>query len=86
MLPIQCDHGFTFHSKVRKMGCQDKRKTEFYPIKYKDVEKTFRMLKEMFQILFKRIDIPLCHMLDLMMPCIYLHNMCIANLDGFDIN
>jgi len=25
MLFIQCDHGSTLHSKVRKMGCQDKK-------------------------------------------------------------
>ncbi len=67
------------------MGCQDKRHTGFYPIKYKDVKRAFGMLKERFKILFKRVDIPLCHMLDLM-ACIYLHNMCIANSDGFDMH
>jgi hypothetical protein len=72
MLLIQCDHDSTFHSKVRKMGCQDKRHTRFYPIKYKDVEKAFGMLKEKFQILVKKVDIPSCHMLDLMMACIML--------------
>jgi hypothetical protein len=49
------------------------------------IEKTFGMLKGRFRILLKRIDIPLCCMLDLMMTYICLHNMCIANLDGFDI-
>jgi hypothetical protein len=44
------------------------------------------MLKERFKILFKRVDIALCHMLDLMMACICLHNMCITNLNGFDTN
>ncbi len=40
------------------------------------------MLKGRFQILLKRIYIPLCHMPNLVMACIYLHNMCITNLDG----
>ncbi len=47
------------------------------------VARAFRMLKGKFRILLKGIDIPLCHMLDLVMACICLHNMCIANLDGF---
>jgi hypothetical protein len=41
------------------------------------------MLKGRFKFLFKRIDIPLCHMPDLVMVYMCLHNMCIANLDGF---
>ncbi len=68
------------------MGCQDKRHIRFYPIKYKDVERAFGMLKEKFQFFFKRADIPLCHMLDFMMAYICLHNMCTAISDGFDMN
>jgi hypothetical protein len=50
------------------------------------VERIFGMLKGRFRILLKRIDNPLYHMLDLMTTCICLHNMCIANLNGFDMN
>ncbi len=50
------------------------------------IERTFKMLKGRFKILLKGIDIPLCHMLDLVMACICLHNMCIANLDSFDMD
>ncbi len=50
------------------------------------IERTFGMLKGRFRILLKGVDIPLCHMLDLMMACICLHDMCIANLDGFGMD
>jgi hypothetical protein len=50
------------------------------------VETTFGMLKGSFKILLKKVDIPLHHMLDLVTICICLHNMCIANLDGFDMD
>jgi hypothetical protein len=50
------------------------------------VEKTFKMLKGRFRILLKGVNIPLCRMLDLVMACICLYNMCIANLDGFDMD
>jgi hypothetical protein len=50
------------------------------------VERTFGMLKGRFRILLKRIDIPLRHMMDLVKTCICLHNMCIANLDGFNMD
>jgi hypothetical protein len=50
------------------------------------MERTFGMLKGRFIILLKRINIPLRHMLDLVTTCIYLHNMYIANLDGFDMD
>jgi hypothetical protein len=50
------------------------------------VERAFGMLKGRFKILLKKLDIPLCHMLDLVMACICLHNMCIVNLDGFNID
>jgi len=39
------------------------------------------------KMLVERIfGIPLCHMLNLVMACICLHNMCISNLDGFDMD
>ncbi len=50
------------------------------------VERTFGMLKGRFRILLKRVDIPLSHMLNLVTICIYLHNMCIANSNGFDMD
>jgi hypothetical protein len=50
------------------------------------IERGFGMLKGMFRILFKRVDIPLCHMLDMVTTCICLHNMCIVNLDSFDMD
>jgi hypothetical protein len=49
------------------------------------IERTFGMLKGRFRTLLKRVNIPLRHMLDLMIVCICLHNMYIINLDGFDI-
>ncbi len=50
------------------------------------VERVFGMLKGKFKILLKRIDIPLCHMLDLVMACICLYNTCISNLNGFEMD
>jgi len=50
------------------------------------MERTFGMLKGKFKILPKIVDIPLCHMPDLVLACICLHNMCIASLDGFDMD
>ncbi len=44
------------------------------------------MLKGRFKILLKIINIPLCHMLDLITTCICLHNMYIANSAGFDMD
>ncbi len=50
------------------------------------MERVFGMLKSRFRILLKRVNIPFCHMLNLVMACICLHNMCIANLNGFDMD
>jgi hypothetical protein len=50
------------------------------------IERVFGMLKGRFRILLKRINNPLCRMLDLVMACICLHNMCIANSNGFDMD
>jgi hypothetical protein len=49
------------------------------------VERTIGMLKGRFIILLKKIDIPLCHMLDLVVICICLR-MCVINSDGFDVD
>jgi len=48
------------------------------------MQRAFGMLKGRFKILLKIINISFCHMLDLVMVCICLNNMCIANSDGFD--
>jgi len=50
------------------------------------MERTFGMLKGRFIILLKRIGIPLCHMPNLVTTCICLHNMDIANSNGFDMD
>jgi hypothetical protein len=60
---------------------------EFYPIKDKDVNgRALQMLEGKFKILLKIVDIPLRHMSNLVMVCIYLHNMCIVNSNGFDMD
>ncbi len=50
------------------------------------MERTFGMLKGRFRILLKIVNIPLSHMLDLVTICICLHNMCIANPNGFHVD
>jgi hypothetical protein len=50
------------------------------------MEKTFEMMKGRFKILLKKVNIPLHHILDLVMAHIHSHNMCIASLDGFDMD
>jgi hypothetical protein len=50
------------------------------------MERTFGMLKNRFKILLNRVYIPFCHMPNLVMACICLHNMCITNLDGVDMD
>jgi hypothetical protein len=50
------------------------------------VERTFGILKGRSRILFKKIDIPLHHMSNLVMACTCLHNICIVNSDGFGID
>jgi hypothetical protein len=50
------------------------------------MERTFGMLKGMLKISFKRVDIPLCYMLDLVITYIVLHNMCIVNLNDFNMD
>ncbi len=49
------------------------------------MKRTFGMLKGMFKILFKKVDIPWCYMLDLVITYIVLYNMCIVNLNDFNI-
>ncbi len=39
------------------------------------MERTFGMLKARFKIIFKRIDISLCHMANLVTTCKCLHNI-----------
>jgi len=46
----------------------------------------FKMFKGRFLIFLKRVDIPFCHMLDLVTICICSHNMCIINSDGFEMD
>ncbi len=50
------------------------------------MERTFGMLNNRLRILPKRVNIPLRHMLDSVTTCICLHNMCIVNLDGLDMD
>jgi len=88
MLLIQYDYGFIIPSKVRKMDCQD---TNHIGILYNlvqrmSMESTFGMLKSILKILLKKVDSPLSHMLDLVMVCICLHNMCIIDSSGFDMD
>jgi hypothetical protein len=88
MVPIQCDHGSICHSKVRKMGCQDTKHIGILSNQRQRMlmERAFGMLEGKFQILLKIIDIPLHHMPNLVMVCICLHNMCIVNSNGFDMD
>jgi hypothetical protein len=44
------------------------------------------LIKGSFRILFKRVDIPLRYMPNLVMACRCLHNMCITNSNGFDMD
>jgi len=86
MLFIQCNHGFIHLSKVKYMDYQYKTHWNFIQSNTRmPVERTFGMLKSRFRILLKRVNIPLHHMLDLVMTCICLQ-MCIVNSDGFDVD
>jgi hypothetical protein len=49
------------------------------------MKRFFGMLKRMFKILFKKVDIPLCYMLDFVRTYIVLYNMCIVNLNDFNM-
>jgi hypothetical protein len=48
------------------------------------MEKTFGMFKGRFKILLKK-KIPLHYMLNLVMTCMCLYNMCFGNSNGFDM-
>jgi hypothetical protein len=48
------------------------------------MERTFGILKGKFKFLLKEVNIPLHHMTNLVTTCICLHNMLIANSNGFD--
>jgi len=82
------NHGFILPSKVRKMDYQNTKHigifTQFST--RMSMDKTFGMFKGRFKILLKRANIPLCHMPNLVMACIHLHNMCIIRLDGFNMD
>jgi hypothetical protein len=54
--------------------------------KWSEERQFFTLQVDRIRILSKKIDIPFCHMPNLVMVCICLHNMCIANLDGFDMD
>jgi hypothetical protein len=49
------------------------------------MEKTFWMFEGRFEILFKKMNILLHYMLNLVMACMCLYNMCIGNSNGFDM-
>ncbi len=72
--------------KGEKYGFPIQNTLKFYTIQYKDVNgKNFWNVERQIQNFTKRVDIPLHHMLDLVMICICLH-MCIVNSDGFDVD
>jgi hypothetical protein len=50
------------------------------------VERAFGILKGRWRILLKRIDMPLCHVPDIVTACICLHNLCILENDEFDMD
>ena len=50
------------------------------------VERAFGMLKGRWRILFKKIDMPLRSILDMVIVCLCLHNLCLIYADGFDMN
>ena len=49
------------------------------------VERAFGILKRRWQILLKRIDIPLHNVPDVVIACICLHNLGLIYTDGFDM-
>ncbi len=86
MLLIQCNYGCIHLSKVKNMDYQCKIHWNFVQSSIRmQVERTIGMLKGRFVILLKKIDIPLRHMLDLVMICICLH-MCVINSDYIDVD
>jgi len=85
MLLIECDHGSIFYSKDG-LPIYNAHWNFIQLSTRMSVERVFGMLKGRFIILLKIIDSPLCHMSSLVTACICLHNMCIANSDGFDMD
>ncbi len=87
-MPIQSSHGSIRHSKERKMRCQDTKHIEILYNKKQGMlmERALGMLGGKLKILVKIVDIALRHVSNLVMVCICLHNMCIVNSNGFDMD
>ena len=49
------------------------------------VEHAFKILKETWQIIMRKADIPLQHMIDIVVTYIVQHNMCTIRNDKFDM-
>ena len=49
------------------------------------IERAFRILKDKWEIIMRRVDIPLRHMTNVIATCIVLHNMFTIRNDIFDI-
>jgi hypothetical protein len=49
------------------------------------MECAFGILKGRWQILLKRIDLPLYNVPDVVIACICLHNLCLIYTNGFDM-
>ncbi len=50
------------------------------------IEITFGILKGRWKILLKRIDMPLYHLLDIVIITFCLHNLCIIHNDAFNMD
>jgi hypothetical protein len=50
------------------------------------IERTFGILKGRCRILLKRINVPLCHLLNIVTVIFYLHNSCIIHGDAFNMD
>jgi hypothetical protein len=49
------------------------------------IEKAFNMLKGRWRILFKRVDITLSHIPNLIIVCLSIHNLCIIHKGNFNM-
>ena len=49
------------------------------------IERAFGILKGTWRILLKRIDVPLKNIPDIVTARLFLHNLCIMESDGFDM-
>jgi hypothetical protein len=50
------------------------------------IERTFGILKGRWRILLKKINMPLCHLLNIVIAILYLHNSCIIHGDAFNMD